>query len=356
MMEIKDKKRFLITTLFYLTIIMFIVVFLKYLLPALLPFVVGFFIAMLLKPIWISISKITKSKLKFAGFITVLSFYLLLFLLVFLLGKRLFTEAVSLLSGLPSLIREIIIPFINNTAEKINSFLQNTLKSNINTDYFSNSVSAFTDKLVTFTANIVTKLVKTGPSLIVGTVLTIISTFYFALDYYKITSFLTKLLPKNHRNKVFEFKEIFGDKMLNMIKGYMMIMLITFAEVFVGLSLLRTKNSLVLSIIIAAVDLLPIFGSGTFLIPISILGFLNGRISYSVGVLILYAIITVIREIIEPKIIGKRIGLPTIVMLLSAYVGLKLFGFSGLIVLPLIITVIKEYLSENHKTILNEQS
>ena len=117
-------------------------------------------------------------------------------------------------------------------------------------------------------------------------------------------------------------------------------MVITFIELLIGLFILRIDYALLLSAVIALLDMLPIIGTGTVLVPWSIYEFISGDLYIGVGLLILYLIITVFRNIIEPRIIGKQMGLHPLIALISVFIGLKLMGFIGIFLLPLTVMLL----------------
>lgn len=118
-------------------------------------------------------------------------------------------------------------------------------------------------------------------------------------------------------------------------------MLLTFLELTIGLYVLGIENALVIAFLIAIFDVLPVLGTGGIMIPWILICFLNNQIKTCVGLLILYLVITVIRNIIEPKIVGKQIGLHPLLMLLCMYLGAKLFGFLGIFILPILILILQ---------------
>ncbi len=126
-------------------------------------------------------------------------------------------------------------------------------------------------------------------------------------------------------------------------------MSITFVELSIGLSIIRIENAIFIASIVAIVDILPVLGTGTVMIPWALITAIQGNVTRAVSLLILYLIITVIRNIVEPKFIGKQMGLHPIVSLMSMFVGAKLFGAIGLFGMPITISLLL-HLSRN-KTI-----
>ena len=110
-------------------------------------------------------------------------------------------------------------------------------------------------------------------------------------------------------------------------------------ELFVGLLLLRVPYAFLLALLIAVVDILPVLGTGTIVIPWGIITLILGNFPLGIGLLILYAIITVVRQSLEPRVVGHQIGLHPLITLISMFVGVSLFGFLGLFGLPIAVTV-----------------
>ena len=133
-----------------------------------------------------------------------------------------------------------------------------------------------------------------------------------------------------------------------LIKGYAILMLMTFLELLAGFLILRVKYALLLSLLIAVVDILPVLGTGTVLIPWGIAGLILKNTALGIGILVLYAVITVIRNFAEPKIIGKQIGINPLFTLLSMFIGIKLLGFAGVIIFPTALIVTVKYYSEGN--------
>ena len=114
----------------------------------------------------------------------------------------------------------------------------------------------------------------------------------------------------------------------------------TFAQVTVGLLLLRVEPAVLLAGLTALVDALPIFGSGTVLVPWGIWALLSGDLLRGFGLLFLYGLVTLVRSLLEPRLVGRRAGLPPLVALISMYGGFRLFGILGLLLAPLAAVVI----------------
>ena len=118
---------------------------------------------------------------------------------------------------------------------------------------------------------------------------------------------------------------------------------ITFLELLAGLYILRIKYAPLLAALISVIDILPVLGTGTVLVPWAAAELLARDTAAGIGLLVLYAVITVIRNFAEPKIIGKEMGINPLFTLLAMFIGLKLFGFAGILLLPITLIVVVKY-------------
>ena len=117
-------------------------------------------------------------------------------------------------------------------------------------------------------------------------------------------------------------------------------MLLTFAIVLVGFLIIGIENAVGVAILVSLVDLLPILGIGTVMVPWAIFSFAIGEHVRGVGLLVLFVVAVVIRELAEPKIVGENLGIHPLITLIAIYSGYALFGFVGLILFPVIAVLI----------------
>jgi len=137
--------------------------------------------------------------------------------------------------------------------------------------------------------------------------------------------------------------------LFKLLTAYLIIMSITFTELLIGLSIIHVKYSIVFAFLICIVDILPVLGTGTILIPWTIYEFIIRDTRMGVSVLTLYIVILVVRQLLEPKIIGHQIGVHPLISLISIYAGLQLLGAIGLILGPIIMIIIKNTYSILYK-------
>ena len=128
------------------------------------------------------------------------------------------------------------------------------------------------------------------------------------------------------------------------------LMSITFAIVAAGLTLLRIPSSLLWALLVALVDALPILGTGTVLVPWSVVSFLQGDTPRALGILGIYITAALTRSMLEPKLLGQHLGLDPLVTLIALYIGYRLWGVGGMILAPLLTVAVLQLRLEDKRT------
>lgn len=191
------------------------------------------------------------------------------------------------------------------------------------------------------------KTVKGIPTFFVAVVIAVLSSCFIAADYDWIVNFIKKQVPEKNRHKLSVSKRVVFSSLGKLVRSYALIICITGTEVFIGLNALSLLgiytggNILTIAIIIAVFDILPVLGTGTFMIPWAAYSLITGKISLAIGLFIIYAVIYLVRQVIEPKIIGGTVGLPAFLTLMGMYLGSQLFGFIGIFLLPILMIIVK---------------
>ena len=172
------------------------------------------------------------------------------------------------------------------------------------------------------------------PNALIFLLVTLAAAFYFALDLGGIHRACLSLLPARMRTATQTLKEGAMQTVFGYFRTYMILMLVTFGCLCVGFLLLRVKYAVLLAALFSLLDLLPIIGVGMLLLPWGIFACLFGNFATGVGLFALWAVILLVRQLLEPRLIGHQLGLHPVPALLATYAGLKLFGFWGLMLLP----------------------
>ena len=136
-------------------------------------------------------------------------------------------------------------------------------------------------------------------------------------------------------------KNTFLNVFLKYLKAQLIIGGIIFALLLTGFLLLKIDYAFLLAIITALVDVVPVLGTGTILIPLALYNFLTQNISLGWGIVVLYGIALLARQLCEPKIVGEKLGIHPLATIFSIYIGMKLFGILGLVFGPITTIFIK---------------
>ncbi len=193
--------------------------------------------------------------------------------------------------------------------------------------------------LLTAAGGVVRFATRSLPSMAFSFLVWMIATVFITADYRRIVNALTRHLPPRAAAVAADLRDLCGGTVKQMARAYLCLMGVTFLELCVGLWLLRVQGAVWIAALIALVDILPVLGVGSVLLPWAGVAALNGDGRFALCLLALYLIITAIRNLLEPRLISRRVGLPPIVTLLCLYVGWTWFGLVGLLFLPFAVTV-----------------
>ena len=117
---------------------------------------------------------------------------------------------------------------------------------------------------------------------------------------------------------------------------------VTYCELLAGLLLMRQGYALLLAALIAVIDALPVFGTGTVLVPWGALCLLTGNVPKGLGLLALYGVISLVRSVLEPKIMAAQVDLSPLAALAAMYVGFCAFGVAGMVLCPMALLFVKQ--------------
>ena len=340
---------FIISSVYYTIIILIVILFIKYLLSPLLPFIIAFLLVSISRKLIIRLEDSSHSK-RFSSLVfTVLSALILSF--------ALYAITFGLLRELNTLSKNISDTTIKDFADSITDKITGIFKGIANssplfsaiTNKISDTLGNLDTTLSTLSASVlpsvisyIMKFISFFPSAVIFICFMFISMFYISCDYERICRFLIMQLPEKMLDTFDETKNVISSTAKELFKSYFLLTFITFLQLLIGFLIIGIDYSLLLAAIISIIDLLPILGTGTVLLPWAAVCFLLGDTVTAVGLIVLYAVITVFRQIIQPKVIGSGAGLSPLVSLISIFAGLKFMGFMGIIIFPIITaTVIK---------------
>ena len=344
-------KDFLLKVGYWAAILILALLFIRYLLKPLLPFIIALAVSMILQPLIRKLAARIKIRKKILSVIVVLLTYLILagILVGILIGLA--TALMRWASGLPAYFTNFIYPWIElngnrllEFAAKINPKYEATV-DNLMPDIvgtISGFVVSFSKDVVSWASSVGTRL----PAAFLTTVICIIATVFLSADYDNVAGKLFSLFPEKTQRTMLYGRRAFASIIGNYARSYSLILLITFTEMSIGLLIIGYENAFLYAFGVAVFDILPIVGSGMVLVPWVIITFIQGLVGRGIGLTILWLIVVTARQFIEPKIVGKQVGMHPLLTLVSMWTGLKLAGGIGMFAFPISLLVIKSLREE----------
>lgn len=335
-----------------------IYLFFKYGFSILLPFFIGWAVAMAIAPLAGKLSGKDEKRQRIISVMLFLFLVLVAVLLIILIFDRLMSEAQRLLERLAK-DSEDLYELIGNALD----FAQSITEHIPFFDGLGFGEDAYTvrDKIDAFVGKIIGDAAEdlgarlpvwlgafagAIPSFMLFVIVTLISGFYFSVDLLRIHSSIKKSLPTSVSERLTIFRRGITGTALKYLRAYFLLLLMTFGELFIGFSILGIDYALLLAALIAVIDILPVFGVGGIVVPWGVIQLISGNYYLGIGLLIIYACVTVIRQLAEPKIVGGSLGIHPLITLFAIYAGFKLFGFFGMIIGPIFAVVIKSIFAD----------
>lgn len=330
--------------LFYLFLfIMLIFLLFKYAVGIFLPFLAAYAFSLIIDTFARKCSNRTRLPKKLCAALLVTVMIAVLFFLTAYGISRIFREATELLSNSESAFFELssLLEAVRRPLEKIYGRLGGE-----DFYYFERAMITFENKMFESLSSFITKaisgIISKTPSMLIGISVGVVSCYYFSIEGRALGDKIKKALPQKYRGNVMSAAYIVIIAIKKYLKAYMLLGVITFFELAIGLSILKIRYSFLIALGIALIDIVPILGSGTVIIPWAVVMLVSGKSSLGLGLLILYGVITILRQIIEPHIVGSSIGLHPVLTLFSMYAGLRLFGVVGMVLAPAVAFVALE--------------
>lgn len=325
---------------------------LRYLLPLLAPFLLAWGIALMLAPLAARMHTYTRLPRRLCSVILLLLTLLLIALLLTLAVNRLVGEIQRLLDWMGDDGGARIAAWVGRVRDWLVALgdrlpLADELLGG-GTDGLLSGVDEIAADMITETLTGISAAIPTRiaavlralPGIMLFLAVTVLACFYFSLDLDRIHALLRHMLPRAFCRRLPALRRRVTGTALRWLRAYFLLLILTFFELLVGFSLLDLDYAFLPALSIAALDLLPVFGVGTVLLPWAGGCFLGGNYRLGLGLLILYGVVTVIRQIAEPRIVGESIGLHPLITLAAMYVGFRVWGLGGMLLSPAVALVL----------------
>ncbi len=323
----------------------------KYVFGAVAPFIIAIIAASIVEaPV-----RFLTSKLKFPRSLASSICIVLLLLLLVALGAFLSTfiwkEGKSLIENIPEYINWLVdyVEKLIQSNDGIFAHLSDETVAKFsdyiaNYDYSSIITGTLGSEIIGYAGNVVVYI----PNAIIFIIVSIVSSVFMSISFPVVKRFVLAQLNPKQREIIIEIKRTLFTTVWKYLRSYSLLMLITFIELWIFFLIFGFKPALPLAFLIAIVDILPVLGVGTVLIPWSLVSLLTGSPWQALILICMYIVITIVRQVLEPKVIGHHVGMLPILTLFCIWVGLKLFGFFGMFLIPIAV-VIAKHLHETGK-------
>lgn len=347
-MNLEKKREFLLNLCYWLVIAAGCFLVLKYLLPISVPVLLGILIAWLVvritrrfhctnKPVRITLS---------------LLIYSVLGLLVTLAAVQAVSGISGIIQWLPAFYENKLQPLVKLVFHWFEVHilqLDPTLLGALEmlADSLLSALKSVISGLSGAAVNLISGIATGIPNLIFSLLAMIFSTIFTVGDYEKISVFAGRYIPASAKKILLNIRIYLTDTLFVVIRSYLLIMLLTFGELSILFSLFGIEHAVLKAAVIAVLDILPVLGTGGVMIPWAVTSLVLGYTRLGLELLLIYLIVTVIRNYVEPKIVGTQLGLHPIITLASMFIGLRLFGFWGLFGLPVGISFLWKQMLEN---------
>lgn len=323
------------------------------------PFVIGWIISCIANPLVCWLEKITKIQKKFGSAIIIIVVIGAVISLLYWSISLLFKEIGGWIVSLPALFDSVTLE-LKELADNLSGFL-NLLPQGLRDagkdfmDNLGSKLGILASELGEPTMVWAGDVAKQIPSVIIGIFIVILSSYFFVADREAVVTWVKKAIPQavfRRFSMAFSyFKFAVGGYFIAQFK----IMAVVSSILLIGLLLLKVEYAFVLAILIGFLDFLPFFGTGTVFIPWSIYTLLTGNYMRALFLIVIYVITQVVRQLIQPKLVGDEVGLKPLPTLILIYIGYRLGGFVWMILaVPLGMILINMYQSGGFDYILND--
>ena len=312
------------------------------------PFVIGWIISLIAAPVVRFFEEKLKVRRKGASVIVIVAVLSAVILLFYGIGAKLVKEGISFVNELPMLWEGIMEEFnqVGENLEGVYNRLPEDMQQTL--DNIGSQMGEYFGSLMegvgTPTFEAVGNVAKQLPDIFLGVVMCILSAYFFVADKSYMSNIMKKYVPDSVRYRFDLIRRSFRNAVGGYFKAQYKIECCIYILLVIGLLALHVRYALLVALGIAFLDFLPVFGTGTVMIPWAVIEILSKDYKMAVGLLIIWCVGQLVRQMIQPKIVGDSIGVDAIPTLFLLFIGYKVAGVLGMILaVPIGIIVMNLY-------------
>lgn len=306
------------------------------LLVFLMPFVIGWIIASIAAPLVNWLEKRLKIVKKLGSALIVILVLALIVLAVYFAASRITEEIADLIQDFPRLYAQLeaglrqIGQTMSGVFDRLPSGIRqswNTVVENLD-QYMGDLVSGISEPTVTAAGN----FAKRVPYYLISFIVAVMSAYFFTVQREDVIRWFKKTAPEAVERRMTLVMDNLKYAVGGYFKAQFKIMGIVFLILLVGLAFLQTRYFVLVAFLIAFLDFLPFFGTGTAMIPWALYAFFMGEYRTTVALVVIYVVTQVVRQLLQPKLVGDSVGLNPLVTLILLYIGYRIRGVIGMII------------------------
>lgn len=338
--EIDKYKNTVLKVIVYLSIALIVFFVFRFAFAYFAPFIAALFLSFIIEPLVRLLQKLKLGR-GISVLVSILIFLGVSITLSIIMITRIIYELINLYNHLPNYFEKISKLTAEIIQQATDLYLQLPPEALSIIQNVLNTIFQKITTLLSHTTTILIDILTALPSTLIFLIITLIATFFLTKDKHLIKEFVFKQLPSSWDTKLTLLKTGLFEALVGFLKAQSIILSITFIESFVGLTVIGIDYAFTLALIIALVDILPVLGTGGIYVPWAIANFIMGNYKLGIALLVLYGIITIVRYMMEPKVVGQQLGIHPVVTLMSMFAGMKLIGAAGLILGPTAVVSLK---------------
>lgn len=301
------------------------------------PFVVGFLFSLLVNPIVRFLDKRIKISRKFGSVLMIALAIGIVALIVYGLAMALRTGLRNFMDYLPTMSGNAELE-VKDAIERLQNLINDLpFISGVDLGDLTNDILGFMGGLLTSTesgdtVSAIGDVAKSIPNMIVSVIVGFLATYFFIADRENLAEKLNKILPASFKEKTLRlYRQTLG-AVGGYFKAQFKIMGVIYVVLVIGLIVLQVKYAWLIGFGIALLDMLPVFGTGTVLLPWAVIKLFSGSYQISVGMIALYALTFLIHQLLQPKMVGDSLGMDPFAALFFMYVGYRISSVFGMII------------------------
>jgi sporulation integral membrane protein YtvI len=301
-----------------------------------LPFVIGWIVAMIANPLVRFLEKKVKILRKHSSAIIIVLVIAAIVGVIYLLISMLLRESKQLASDLPNILEQtgIQLTQLSIKIRELSSDMPKPIQQFINNlvNSINNNLLEYEPREDLLSFSVASSLAQNIAEFFLTLIITILSAYFFIAKRDEITTGFKRIMPSSVVDGWHFISANFTKAVGGYFKAQFKIMIVLSIMMFIGFEILSVSYSFLLALGIALLDFLPVFGTGAVLWPWALLDMLSGNYFRAIGLVIIYLICQVLKQILQPKMVGDSIGISPLSTLLFLYIGYRFYGVIGMII------------------------